>query len=218
MSSLLLVRDSTNNKNVVLQVDGDNNLSVIDSGANTSLTSIDGKITACNTGAVVVSSSALPNGAATESSLSSLNGKVTACDTGAVVVSSSALPSGASTESTLDAVKTAVEGTLTVSFNPSRTTSTLTNASAVSQGDLTSSVDCNTHNKVAIYGNSSSNTQVIRLMVSDDDTNYYENHDFQLYASANNGDFYKEFEVVPRYFKLKYGGSATMTTKYSIRS
>ena len=60
-------------------------------------TSIDGKITACNTGAVVVSSSALPTGAATESSLSSIDGKVTACNTGAVVVSSSALPSGAST-------------------------------------------------------------------------------------------------------------------------
>jgi len=60
-------------------------------------TSLDGKVTACNTGAVVVSSSALPSGAATESSLSSIDGKITACNTGAVVVSSSALPSGAST-------------------------------------------------------------------------------------------------------------------------
>lgn len=66
---------------------------------NTSLSSIDGKITACNTGAVVVSSSALPSGAATEGTLSTLNGKVTACNTGAVVVSSSALPSGAATDS-----------------------------------------------------------------------------------------------------------------------
>jgi hypothetical protein len=63
----------------------------------TKLTSIDGKLTACNTGAVVVSSSALPTGAATESTLSTLNGKITACNTGAVVVSSSALPSGAAT-------------------------------------------------------------------------------------------------------------------------
>lgn len=36
---------------------------------NTSLASIDGKITTCNTGAVVVSSSALPSGAATDSTL-----------------------------------------------------------------------------------------------------------------------------------------------------
>lgn len=64
---------------------------------NNSLASIDGKIVAVNTGAVVVSSSALPTGAATEATLSSLNGKVVAVDTGAVVVSSSALPTGAAT-------------------------------------------------------------------------------------------------------------------------
>ena len=63
--------------------------------------SLDSKIIACNTGAVVVSSSVLPTGAATESTLNTLNGKVTACNTGAVVVSSSALPSGAATETTL---------------------------------------------------------------------------------------------------------------------
>ena len=67
--------------------------------------SLDSKITACNTGAVVVSSSVLPTGAATESTLNTLNGKVTACNTGAVVVSSSALPSGAATESTLSAAE-----------------------------------------------------------------------------------------------------------------
>jgi hypothetical protein len=71
------------------------------STGNASLASIDGKITTVNTGAVVVSSSALPTGAATESTLSTLNGKVTAVNTGAVVVSSSALPTGAATESTL---------------------------------------------------------------------------------------------------------------------
>jgi hypothetical protein len=65
---------------------------------NASLSSIDGKIAACNTGAVVVASSALPSGAATEATLSTLNSKVTACNTGAVVVASSALPSGAATD------------------------------------------------------------------------------------------------------------------------
>jgi len=60
-------------------------------------TSLDSKVTACNTGAVVVSSSALPTGAALESTLSALNTKVTACDTGSVVVTSNALPTGAST-------------------------------------------------------------------------------------------------------------------------
>lgn len=71
-------------------------------------TSLDSKVTACNTGAVVVSSSALPTGAATESSLASVDGKITACNTGAVVVSSSALPTGAATQTTLASVDTKI--------------------------------------------------------------------------------------------------------------
>lgn len=78
-------------------------------GASTeaTLSSLNGKVTAVNTGAVVISSSALPTGAATESTLSSLNGKVTAVNTGAVVISSSALPSGASTAAKQPALGTA---------------------------------------------------------------------------------------------------------------
>ena len=88
---------------------------------NASLSSIDGKITICNTGAVTVSAAlpagtnniglvsavqsgtwnltnitgtvSLPTGAATESTLSTLNGKVTACNTGAITIST-ALPAG----------------------------------------------------------------------------------------------------------------------------
>ena len=73
-------------------------LETLQSAANVSLASVDGKITACNTGAVVVSSSALPSGAATSTlqtagntSIASVDGKITACNTGAVVVSSTAL-------------------------------------------------------------------------------------------------------------------------------
>jgi hypothetical protein len=88
---------------------------------NASLASIDGKITAVNTGAVVVSSSALPTGAATaakqdtgNTSLASIDGKITAVNTGAVVVSSSALPTGAATEATLSTLNGKVPANLTV--------------------------------------------------------------------------------------------------------
>lgn len=50
--------------------------SALQTTGNSSLSSIDGKITAVNTGAVVVSSSALPTGAATESTLVALSAKV----------------------------------------------------------------------------------------------------------------------------------------------
>lgn len=52
--------------------------SALQTTGNSSLSSIDGKITAVNTGAVVVSSSALPTGAATESTLSALSAKFSA--------------------------------------------------------------------------------------------------------------------------------------------
>ena len=90
-------------KNSEIDLNTDELEAKLDTG-NASLSAIDGKVVACNTGAVVVSSSALPSGAASESSLSALSGKVTSCNTGAVVVSSSALPSGAASESSLASV------------------------------------------------------------------------------------------------------------------
>jgi hypothetical protein len=68
-------------------------LNAKDFATQTTLAALNTKVTAVNTGAVVISSSALPTGAATEATLSSLNGKVTAVNTGAVTISS-ALPTG----------------------------------------------------------------------------------------------------------------------------
>lgn len=53
-------------------------------------TSIDGKITACNTGAVVVASGAITetNSGTIAGDTTSIDGKITACDTGAVVIAS----------------------------------------------------------------------------------------------------------------------------------
>ena len=85
--------------------------------------STNGKITACDTGAVVVSGSALPTGASTASKQTDIENKliqidnvlddmkldtanITTCDTGAVVVSGSALPTGASTEAKQDDIAT----------------------------------------------------------------------------------------------------------------
>ena len=105
--SLLLCKDVANSKLRELEVDSSGLLKVdkVDVSAlatESSVTALSAKVMACDTNAVAVSSSALPNGAATSmiqtlgnTILSTLDGKVIACDTGAVVVSSSALPSGA---------------------------------------------------------------------------------------------------------------------------
>jgi outer membrane murein-binding lipoprotein Lpp len=93
--------------------------------------SIDGKMTACNTGAVVVSSSALPTGAATEATLNdvftecqdvntntatiagdttSIDGKITACDTTALATEAT-LFSGVSYANTASSTLTAIKDT-----------------------------------------------------------------------------------------------------------
>lgn len=74
--------------------------SSLQTSGNTSLSSIDGKITAVNTGAVIISSSVLPTSGSTSalqtsgnSSLTSIDSKITAVNTGAVTIST-ALPTG----------------------------------------------------------------------------------------------------------------------------
>ena len=120
--------DSLLAKNTEIEINNDGVEALLTAG-NSSHSSIDGKITACNTGACVVASSALPNGASSEAkqdinnaSNASIDGKIVACNTGAVVVSSSALPSGASDSAKQDEIKalitatnSALAGTLTVS-------------------------------------------------------------------------------------------------------
>tara|TARA_R110000765_G_scaffold242101_1_gene344761 strand:- start:242 stop:844 length:603 start_codon:yes stop_codon:yes gene_type:complete len=198
MSAIMLVRDTANNRNVVLQVNGSNELGIS------------------------ASSLPLPTGAALESSLSSLNGKVTACNTGAVVVSSSALPSGAASaanqstgNSSLSAIDSKLAGTLTVSMGVVRSNGTITNNASVTAGDKTSSIDCNAAKEVAIYGNSSTDTQVIKVQVSDDDSVWYET-DIYIYPNSTGNDFYKKFASCARYYRLHYEGTATMTAKYSM--
>lgn len=61
---------------------------------NTSLASIDGKITAVNTGAVVVSSSALPSGASTSANQTTIIGHLDGVETELAVISTNQLPDG----------------------------------------------------------------------------------------------------------------------------
>ena len=170
----LTARDSTNNKNVMLEVDGSNQLSVKDSANGTTLTSIN----------------------------SALSGTLAVSDSPA--------------QTKLTTIASALAGTLTVSEGVSRSSATLTNAASVTANDYTSAVDCNSHRKIAVYGSSSINTQQLKVFISDDSTNYYENTDQAFYANASNGDYYRELDCVARYIKIQYNAPATETTKYTL--
>jgi len=166
-----LVKDNANSKLRELECDSNGLLKVdkVDVSSlatEASLSGLNGKVVAVNTGAVVVASSALPAGAATESTLSGLNGKVTACDTGSisgtVAVSAVAgnvacthaslpLPSGASSESTLSAIN----GKIT-----SCDTSALATATAQGTGNvsLATLAGCVSANVLAVSAGSVSKT------------------------------------------------------------
>jgi len=171
--------DSILAKNSEIEVNNDGVEALLTAG-NVNHASVDSKITACNTGAVVVSSSVLPTGGASESSLSAINGKMTACDTGSVVVSSSALPSGASVSSKQDEIKTlitatntALAGTLTVSSTGASisksASSPLSSQGILGQSTFTSSeIDVSASRHLSLIGSSSNTTDSheVDLLVS----------------------------------------------------
>ena len=99
--------DSILAKNTQIEVNNDAVEGKLDTG-NGHHASMDSKMVACDTGAVAVTSCALPAGAASEASLASFSAKVTNCNTGAVAVTSCALPAGAASESSLAAMSAKV--------------------------------------------------------------------------------------------------------------
>lgn len=124
---------------------GDASAAKQDTG-NASLASIDGKITAVNTGAVVVASSALPTGAANQTkqdtgntSLASIDGKITAVNTGAVVLAAGSAAFGklaSNTGVTIGAVEIAAAQTL-ATVTTVGTVTTITNAVTVNSHAVT---------------------------------------------------------------------------------
>jgi hypothetical protein len=172
-------------KNTEIEINNDGVETLLTAG-NVSHASIDGKITACNTGACVVSSSALPSGASDSAkqdvgnaSIASVDGKITACNTGACVVSSSVLPSGASDSAKQDEIKvligatnSALAGTLTVSAPAlSKSASSPLSAQAINgQAVHTSSeVDVSASRHLSLVGSSSELyfSHEVDLLVSD---------------------------------------------------
>jgi hypothetical protein len=164
-------------KNSEIDVNTDELEAKIDTG-NASLASFDGKVVACNTGAVVVSSSALPTDAATESSLSAFSAKVIACNTGAVAVASSALPSGAADSANQNDIKVliaatnaALAGVLSVSAPAiTKSSSTPVNSELIfgQSTYLSSEFDISAFKNLSLIGSSSDvmNSHEVDLLVS----------------------------------------------------
>ncbi len=235
---IISARDTTNNKNRVITMDGDK-LLVKDSGVATAL---GGTLTVDASGYTVpvsgtffqatqpisAASLPLPSGAATDSNQSTANGHLgdlAGCVNSAgsqldVKIATDAaglaLASGQTTANNhLSSIDSALAGTISVSSGVSRTSGSLKSGVAVTSGDTTSAIDANNYNKIVVYGESSDNAQQLILQVSDDSTNWYDSDSF-IYANSSNGHYYYAFDACARYYRIKYNSSATETTKYSM--
>ena len=194
----MYVRDSVNNKNVHLQVDGSNQLSVKDEEAARSLASIlSAQSTAANQS---TAHGKLDTIASNQASLATAAHQVTA-------------------HGKLDTIASSLAGTLTVSSSasaPARVNGTLTLASSKGSGDLTSSINGSNYRKASIFGSSSSMSAKVRVHLSRDNTNFYEDHTNQFFANSGNGHIAGHFDLNAPYFKIEFVDPATYTLEYAL--
>lgn len=216
--SILIVKDVTNSKLRELESNASGELKVTTADVSSlalesTLTSLNSKVTAVDTGAVAIVSSALPSGAATDSTLSSLNSKVIAVDTGAVVVSGCALPSGAATEASLSSAAgslTTLAGAVTAgvvqvsSGSVSSSATQVYTATAVSAG-LTvksSSVDVDAYRSVCVFGSTDNTNDPIEIEISNDNSTWFELNNHYVSVDYSSGHFGLNLDVSARYIRL----------------
>ena len=198
-SAVIFVRDTTNNKNVVLSVDGSNQLSVKDTVAQSSLSTM----------ATASASQALASHQVTaQSSLTTLATASADQATAAHQVSA---------HNKLDTLNATMAGTLTVSSSaPSRSSGQLASAASKTAGDISSSIDGNSHRKCVIFGSCSSDSGSVKVHISHDDINFFEDNQAQYYANFSNGHIAGHFELNARYFKVEFMDTATYTLEYAM--
>lgn len=237
-NSQIYVRDTTNNKNVPLQVDGSNKLAVSDATAQSSLSSINstlsggltvadstsaGKLDTINTtlgGTLTVSDTTA------QSSLSSINsalgGSLTVSDTIAQsslssinsALGGSLTVADSTAAGKLDTINTTLSGTLTTTQGVSRTNGNIASSQSVTSGDVSASVDSNLYKNAAIFGNLGASGNVI-IQVSNDNSTWHDSH-HEFYSNYSSYDFSGEFATLARYWRVKYDVSSTVSVRYAL--
>ena len=220
--SVLFVRDTVNNKNKVLEVDGSNQLSVKDATAQGSLATI-----ATASGSQATAAHQVSHNTKLDTIASNQGAQATAANQATANSSLGTLATASADQATaahqltvqgkLDTINSTLGGTLTVSSSsPARSSGSIASAASKSAGDLSSSVDGNAHRKCAIFGSCSSNSGSVKIHISHDNANFYEDNTAQYYANHSNGHIAGHFEVNARYFKVEFMDTATYTLEYAM--
>ena len=238
-NSQIFVRDTSNNKNVPLEVDANNRLNTSDSTAQLSLSSISSTLssgisvddtTAQTTLSSIdtsLSSTLTVSDTTAQTSLSSINTALTgtlAVDDSNANLSLSSIDSSlsgtlavsdASAQSSLSSIDTRLSGTITTTQGVSRTNGNLSVASSVTNGDVSSSVDANNFKNAMVMGNLGASGD-ITIQVSNDNSNWYEDSNSNFYSNYSTYDVAGRFECTARYWRVKYNISGTVTVRYAL--
>lgn len=205
--SILVVKDSSNNKLRELECTATGLLKVElpDVSAlalESSLSSLNGKVTAVNTGACVVSACALPTGAATEATASANGGSLATLAgavSGGVVQVSAPTPSGSNATTVFSAV---VVGA----------------ASSVKS----TAKDVDLFKSVCIMGNTTNVADTtVEIEVSNDNITFFELNNSFITVDMTSGDFGIQLDLSAKYVRLSKTnsqvGSETITAIISAK-
>ena len=118
--------------------------------------------------------------------------------------------------STISAATANISADQATATNQTAANSSLSNTSSKSAGDLSVSVDGNSQRKCSIFGTCSINSGSVKVHISNDNVNFYEDNQAQFYANYSNGHLAGSFDVNARYFKVEFMDTATYTLEYAM--
>lgn len=208
--SLLLVKDSANNKLKQLECDSSGNLKVdkVDVSSlalESTLASMSAKLVACNTGNLAL-----------DSTVVALSGKVVACDTSGLSTSTGQGTANSHLSTLAGAVSAGVvqvsSGTVSAQhlqvFGTGGGSATVAGASTIKS----TSFDINALKQITIFG-SSTNTGDLELQVevSHDNSTFYELQSHYISLDYTTGDFGLNLDCSARYVRLSRSNTGGVT-------
>jgi len=194
--------------------------SALQTTGNASLTSIDGKISACDTSSL-----------STEATLSSLNGKVSQGSDTQLSTAQQVLVYGRDSQGNLDALKTDQQGhleivlgevgtTVVIPSIKSASTSTESITTTASGTDTSSSIDMDGFSRITFVGTITDTTDALVLQGSIDSTNWFDIESyFPTFTSGSVHPFHVNVpESALRYLRLSRTDTSTSTQTWEIRT
>lgn len=217
-NSQLYVRNTSNNKNVPLQVDSSNQLNVSDSSTHTSLSSISSTLA----GSLTVSDTTAQ--ASLSSIQSSVSGIITTSD-------STAQSSLSNIESSLGGTLNVNDSTANLSLSSIENSLTGVIATAsqvlsdkggfgtqiVIEGDVSNNVDADNYRDVMVFGNLGTAGSIL-IQVSNNNSDWYDDHTCEFFSNASSYHVAGRFQSIAKHWRIKYQVAGTVEMRWAMKA